>query len=827
MRNDKSLMRNLFPHATAILLSVVAVADANESTQNFLKENCIRCHGSQTQKADRRFDDLPNVIQNLTDLERYQEIVDQLNLEEMPPEDEPQPTAGDRAKAIAQLTDMIGEAQARLKDSGGHSVLRRLNSWEYRHTIGDLLGLNVEAWNPTENFPAEVKVEGFDNVGAELVTSGMLLEHYFDAAEEAIRRATQFGDRPQTESFAQQSPFYFKNGSKTNLPKLFQIDRFRFIPDTPYTDMYGRHYRGGHLGFKPLLEQGGVTHSGIYKIRVRAAAVGRFHDYGKALSDFRNGDPLVMELAAVDRRGSVESTGNVSKMVSLKRIELTNEEPRWFEWDVYMEAGFEPEVRFRNGPLAAKRLVRMLTTQAADRPEFEPFIDMKSGTEKAHGVLKAYNGPRLRVWEIQLEGPQVDAWPSAGHRALYGNLNPDQINAGTIAERLQAFAEKAFRRRPVSGELEPIQALVDRKLREGVEPLRALQFGFQAILCSPGFVYLNLGEGQLDDIALASRLAYFLWSSAPDQTLLTLAEAGRLRAELAEQVERMLRDPKSDRFVQHFIRRWLDLDNIKIMPPTEDFVSYYRDDLESAMQGETEAFFHHVLTENLPLREFLAADYSFLNRELALHYGIEGVEGSELRRVSLQETARGGILGHGAFLTASANGVDTSPVVRGIYVLEKLLGYKPPSPPPDVPAIEPDIRGAITIREQLEKHRADASCAECHRKIDPLGFALENFDAIGGWRDQYARNLPVNATGQLPGGNPFSTVTEFRQQLLQREGEFARCLTEKLLMYALGREIEVGDRPAIDSLLAELETTEGGLRDLIRLIILSEPFLTN
>ncbi|MEC8410426.1 MAG: DUF1587 domain-containing protein, partial [Planctomycetota bacterium] len=256
-------MRNLFPHATAILLSVVAVADANESTQNFLKENCIRCHGSQTQKADRRFDDLPNVIQNLTDLERYQEIVDQLNLEEMPPEDEPQPTAGDRAKAIAQLTDMIGEAQARLKDSGGHSVLRRLNSWEYRHTIGDLLGLNVEAWNPTENFPAEVKVEGFDNVGAELVTSGMLLEHYFDAAEEAIRRATQFGDRPQTESFAQQSPFYFKNGSKTNLPKLFQIDRFRFIPDTPYTDMYGRHYRGGHLGFMPLLEQGGVTHSGI------------------------------------------------------------------------------------------------------------------------------------------------------------------------------------------------------------------------------------------------------------------------------------------------------------------------------------------------------------------------------------------------------------------------------------------------------------------------------------------------------------------------------------------------------------------------------------
>ena len=827
MRNDKSLVVNLCLLAPAILLSLVTLVNANDVTGTFLEQNCIRCHGSQMQKAERRFDNLPDVVRNLADLERYQEILDQLNLGAMPPEDEPQPADRDRTQVVTQLTEMIREAHARLKDTGGHSVLRRLNSWEYRHTVGDLLGLNVEVWNPTENFPAEVKVDGFDNVGAELVTSGMLLEHYFTAAEELVRRATQFGDRPQALKLAQQSPFYFKNGSKQNLPKLFQTDRFRFIPETPYTDMYGRHYRGGHLGFLPLLEQGGVTHSGIYKIRVRAAAVGRFHDYGKALSDFRNGDPLVMELAAVDRRGSVESTGNVSKMVSLKRIELTNEEPRWFEWDVYMEAGFEPEVRFRNGPLAAKRLVRLLTTQAADRPEFEPFIDMKPGTEKAHGVLKAYNGPRLRVWEIQLEGPQVDAWPSAGHRALYGNLTPDQINATTIGERLQAFAEKAFRRRPVRGELEPIQHLVERKLREGVEPLQALQFGFQAILCSPGFVYLNLGEGQLDDVALASRISYFLWASPPDQTLLTLARKGRLRSELAKQVERMLRDPKSDRFVQHFVRRWLDLDNIKVMPPSEDFVAYYRDDLEVAMRGETETFFHHVLAENLPLREFLAADYSFLNRELALHYGIRGVEGSELRRVSLQETARGGILGQGAFLTASANGVDTSPVVRGIYVLEKLLGYKPPSPPPDVPAIEPDIRGATTIREQLEKHRADASCAECHRKIDPLGFALENFDAIGGWRDQYARNLPIKVTGQLPGGNPFSTVPEFRQQLLQREDEFVRCLTEKLMMYALGREIEVGDRPAIDTLLAELETTEGGLRDLIRLIILSEPFLTN
>jgi hypothetical protein len=591
--------------------------------------------------------------------------------------------------------------------------------------------------------------------------------------------------------------------------------------------LYGRHYRGGHIGFLPLVRQGGVPNGGTYTIRVRAAAIARVHKYGKALGDFRNGDPLVMEVAAVDRRGSVESTGNVSKMTSLARVELTNEEPKWFEWDVHMEAGYEPEIRFRNGPMAAKRMVRLLTTQAADKPEFKPFINMKPGMEKAHGVLKAYQGPRLRTWEIQLEGPHVETWPTAGHRALYGELTPEELNATTIAKRLAAFAEKAFRRAPLKGEVEPIQRLVAAKLKQGMEPLQALQLGCQAILCSPGFLYLNLGEGELDEVALASRLSYFLWSSPPDATLLQLAKEGELRANLSEKVTRMLADSKSHRFVRHFVRRWLDLDNIGEMPVSEDFLEYHRDNLETAMRGETETFFQHVLDGNLSPRKFLDADYSFLNRELALHYGVKGVEGNELQRVSLKGSRRGGLIGQGAFLTASANGVDTSPVVRGIYVLEKLLGYTPPPPPPDVPAIEPDIRGAVTIREQLEKHRASATCAECHRKIDPLGFALENFDAIGGWRDEYAGKTPVDATGKLPNGDSFSTVPEFRKLLVDREDQFNRCLAEKLMTYALGRKLEVGDRPAIDKILAELETKSGGLHDLIRLIVLSQPFLSN
>ena len=802
-------------------LGISSLAEA--SPNEFLNTYCVDYHGSKKQKSDRRFDNLPSKIGSLDDLERYQEIVDQLNLFEMPPEDKPQPSAEERARVIGRLTQKISHAHAEFGDTGGHSVLRRLNAWEYRQTIGDLLGLNVDAWNPAEDFPAEVKVDGFDNNGAGLVTSGMLMERYFVAAEEAIRRASQFGERPESKKHSQQSPFYFGGKSSEGLPKLFQLDRFRFTPETPYTDLYGRHYRGGHIGFLPLAREGGLPQGGNYTIRVRAAAVGRVHDYGKALGDFRNGDPLVMEVAASDRKGSVESTGSVSKMTSLARVELSNEEPRWFEWDVYMDAGYEPEIRFRNGPAAAKRMVRLLSG-LPNREEFKAFAKLKPGTERSYGVLKAYKGPRLRIWEVQLEGPHIESWPTAGHRTLYGDLKLVDLNAETIAGRISAFARTAFRRHPVEGELEPIQSLVAAKLKAGVEPLKALQLGLQAILCSPGFLYLNQGEGGLDDHALASRLSYFLRSSQPDKTLQDLASDGKLKAQLDSQITRLLADPKSDRFVGHFIRRWLDLDNIGTMPPSQDFLVYYRDNLESAMRRETESFFRHVLDENLPLSEFLSADYAFLNRELAMHYGIDGVEGNELQRVSLQRGVRGGLLGQGAFLTASANGADTSPVVRGVYVLEKLLGY---TPPPDVPDIEPDIRGAKTIREQLEKHRSIATCAACHRKIDPLGFALENFDAVGGWRNEYEKKMPIDAAGKLPNGDAFSTIPEFRKLMLARTEQFNRCLTEKVMIYAFGRELEIGDRPATDKILAELEAKSGGLRDLIRLVVLSEPFGTN
>ena len=819
----------------ALLGFLVQFSLARTMPRDFLNNYCTQCHGKEKQKADRRFDMLSSSITDFREQELWQEIVDQLNLGEMPPDDEKQPTEAERLAVIESITNGISHAREKFSGTSNHTVLRRLNKFEYTNTVSDLLGLNTESWNPAADFPADVIVDGFDNDGAELVTSGLLLEKYFPAAESAIVRATNFSDKPESKIYTQKSPFYFKGKESSRLPKLFQVDRYRFVPETPYTDLYGRFYRGGHLGFLPLRRTEGIPESGNYTIRVKASAVTRTHSYGKILDDFRNGDPLVMEFASVDRKGSTAGAGgNVTKSVSLTSFELKEEQPQWFAWTGYLEKGYEPEVRFRNGTAAAKRLTRLLMANADQFPEFKPFAKMKKlpgkdGLERWHGTLKAYRGPRLRVWEIQVEGPHVEEWPPKGHDTLYGDLRSKSLGPKNIENQLIKFAKLAFRRPPMDGELEPIIEMVQAKLEEGLSPLESLQLGFQTILSAPGFLYLKEGEGELDDHTLASRLSYFLWSSMPDKQLSELAEQGKLKdlATLTKQVDRMLADPKSKRLASNFLRVWLELDNIGKMPPSREFVSFYRDNLESAMRQETELLFQHVLEKNLPPRELLAANYSFINRELAEHYGMPGLEGNEFRKVSLNKSNRGGILGHGSFLTASANGVDTSPVVRGIYVMNKLLDYTPPPPPDDVPEIEPDVTGASTLREELIKHWADATCAQCHNKIDPAGFALENFDAIGSWREKYDRKLQVDPSGKLPGGQTFASYADFRKLVVAKNETFTRCLTKKLLTYAIGRELNSNDRPTIDHICQEMADPEKGLRDLIQAIVTSTIFRQN
>ena len=822
-RSYQRIVRRMTLAALAIIPSICVSAPLRE---DFLKSYCINCHGAEKQKGDVRFDALTADIKTPDDALLWQDILDQLNQGDMPPKKEKQPKKAELLAAVDAITQSIADATQRFKATGAHTVLRRLNSFEYRNTIGDLLGLNIEGWNPSADFPPEVRADGFDNISASQVTSGILLDHYFAAAEEAIKRATAFGAKPEMKTYTQKSPFYFEKRKAGDLPKIFQTDRYRWVSDKGYDDLVARYYRGGHIGFEPL-GHGGAPQSGRYTIRVQAAAIDRENPY-PFLSDIRSGDPITLELAAVTRGGSVESTGNVTTQRTLALVEITSDKPQWFEWTVDLERGEEPEVRFRNGTAKAKSLAFKLNRFAKGHPELEAIGKLGKG-EIALAMLKAYRGPKLRIWEMQVKGPQLEQWPTRGHTLLYGKLTPDQINRTSIPERLQIFAATAFRRPLAQGELSPIGKLINAKLDAGMKPLDALQLGFQTILCSPAFLHVHEGTGKLNDFALASRLSYFFWSSMPDQTLIELATAGKLHepATLSAQVDRMLADPKSQRFVQNFIRLWLNLDHIGEMPVSTDFVSFFRDNIDAAMRAETEMFFRHILDNNLPPREFLSANYSFLNRELALHYGLPPVEGVQLRQVTLPKGERGGLLTQASFLTASASGVDTSPVVRGVYVQHKLLGDTPPPPPPAVPLIEPDTSGAKTIREQLAKHRENATCASCHQKIDPFGFALENFNAIGGWRENYSKDHKIDPSGDLPTGEKFKDITDFRSLIISRHEQFARTLTEKLMTYALGREESITDRAVIDGILKNLSANKGGFKNLVRAVVLSDSFGTN
>jgi hypothetical protein len=411
---------------------------------------------------------------------------------------------------------------------------------------------------------------------------------------------------------------------------------------------------------------------------------------------------------------------------------------------------------------------------------------------------------------------------------------------------------RAYRRPVDASDVERFGRVIVNALAAGTPFAESMVVGYTAVLCSPEFLCLEEKPGPLDDYALAARLSFFLWNSEPDVELRTLAARGELRRApvLRAQTERMLNDPKSERFVNAFLDYWLDLRRVDATAPDSGlYPDYYLDDLltESAL-AETRAFFSELLRHNLPARTVVASDFAMLNERLALHYGLPPVEGVALRRVALlADSARGGLMTQAAVLKVTANGTTTSPVLRGAWIMERILGERPPPPPPSVPAIEPDIRGTHTIRQLLEQHRAEPACAACHARIDPAGFALESFDVMGGWRDRYRAvlagvppaigighngqrfafhlSLPVDAAGELPDGRSFQNVQEFKRLLLVDEKRIARNLARQLTVYATGAAVRFSDREPVEQLLSRTASSHYGVRDLVHEIIQSELFL--
>mgnify|MGYP003663022340 CR=1 FL=1 len=793
---------------------------ADDVLHLFLQRHCVRCHGAEEQNAERRFDNLDVAITDNDVLIDYQDILDQLNLGQMPPEDEPQPGATESSRVIALLTSLIAEYHESNKQSEEQPVLRRMNSREYRNTIRDLLKLDVTIYDPTEPFPRDQTSEHLDNIGSTLVTSGYLLARYLEAAEIAVDKAILSLEKPEEKTWAFRDHF-------DQQPEIDQVHRYlnRFKHMTLF-DVPGADKPEGAYGPIHAFADG-VPHDGTYELKFKAEALNRIHPYDRELVGTDPDEPLRLGIVPGNQEvGLLHLPQPVQPL--LAEIDLADGS-KWYTVRVHLDAGFTPRFTFQNGLMDARNLWTKLVRKHPDM-----FAKgLKGIVQVRRAAISAEKLPQIRIHEVEIRGPLYQQWPTESQQVIFGDAWDDIQASGAISEsqtrdRLTAFMRRAYRQPVSDDEVERVMAVVQDRRAAGRDSIQAFSDGLKAVLCSPKFIYLPPADHpEVRQYALASRLSYFLWSSMPDDELIDLASNGSLDDVnvLRQQVDRMLRDDKSDAFINGFLDSWLDLRSLGAMPPDRgDFVEFYRHDLGEAMRTETRLFTRHLAQENLSILNFLDSDFTFVNRPLAELYELDERPVAGFQRVTLSDRRRGGLLGQGSVLTVTANGIDTSPVVRGVWLLDNLLGTPPSPPPPDVEPLDPDTRGATSIRDQLDKHREIESCNECHRKIDPLGFALENFDPIGRWRTRYGRNVDIDATGQLAGGQRFDGVAEFKSLLLLQQDQFAKAFAEKLLAYAVGRHIDAADRPDVDAILDATKPSDYALGDLITQVVCSDLF---
>ena len=685
----------------------------------------------------------------------------------------------------------------------GRVVLRRLNRVEYENTVRDLLGVQVEL---RDLLPPDSMADGFDNVGAALHTSSFLLERYLEAADKALNLAISNGPQPPLIK------------SRINLKEDRRLQQstervYRMRDDSVVLFSSSAWNAVTLWQFYP-------PDRGRYRFRIHASG---FQSGGKPVTYRVEAGPMLM--------------GTTNHLIG------------------YFDAA--PD--------------KTTTLEFVDQLESRSTIRIQPyGLANAQTVDKIgadqYTGPGLDLQSIEIEGPLHDIWPPESHRLIFGDLPQSTVPVRDFRNRVEVtskdpaadaqrifrgFARRAFRRAVTDEDLRPMLALFEQKQAEGASFEDAIRVGLKRAMVSPDFLFLReqvrsgAKTGALDDFALASRLSYFLWSTMPDDELLTLAEQGKLGTPevLRAQVERMLKDPKAAVFTENFTGQWLGLRDINFTEPDGRLYPEFDDMLRAAMVDEAHLFFDEVLKNDLSVTNFVGSDFTMLNDRLAKHYGIPGVEGHAFRKVTLPpDSHRGGVMTMAAVLKVTANGTNTSPVVRGSWVLDRLLGTPPPPPPAGVPAVEPDIRGATTIREQLAKHRQIATCASCHVRIDPPGFALESFDVIGGWRENYrsigrgepvmvdgrrapyARGPKVDPADALPDGRRFENVDELKKLLLADKEQLARGLTTKLLTYATGGRADSVSEPQLTAIVAKTKAKNYGFRSLIQEVVLSAAF---
>ncbi len=795
---------------------------------HFVGKYCLQCHDTETLKGDREFESFKLPLTTEAELIAAKDIVDQLTLREMPPlKAKHHPTDDERLAVIRVLREGIASARGKIASTQARTVMRRLSNREYENTLATLFGRRVDTLGLTADFPKEKASEHIDTIGKSLVTSGFLLDQYFQSANRLVD--ARLG-RPETPPKSWHFTGNFRQYEELSGPHKAAFDyKFLCLYEQPNTDTR----QGGYGHIEDFLK--GVPVSGLYDLEVLAQALHRDTHYDPAIFGIDFSEPFLLGVVPGDAtKNHIHYPQAIEPL--LAQATVSDDKPEWIKFRVWLEAGQTPRFIFPNGPYESRASITQINKRYAD--DFQGRF-AKAGIVRTH-LLQEGKLPHIRIGEIKIEGPVREPGGSAEEIAVFGERG---FQAKQALDQLYAFGARAYRRPLTRADRANIRKTYDTRIGEKATPRQAALDTLKMMLCSPSFLYFseitNEKETKLGPYDLAARLSYALWSAPPDRELLAAAAAGKLTApkELRKQSTRLLADDRVGGFVNGFLESWLNLRDLGGMPPPRETMRvYYAENLPEAMKTEVRLFFRHLLRENGSVQQFLDADYTFADKRLAKLYNLP--EQKTLRiadgfqRVSLAgNRQRGGLLGMAGVLTVSANGVETSPVTRGVWVSENILGIKPPPPPDVVPAIEADVSGATTIRERLAKHRADPACAECHRKIDPLGFSLETFDPIGRWRETYTKpkgDAPapqVDSSGEFGSGETYAGFHDFKSILLgSRKDIFARHLIRQFLSHATGRHMEPSDDFVIEEIFEAVQKDGYGLRTLIVESLASEIF---
>jgi len=778
----------------------------------FLSENCYRCHGNKKHEKDLNFQEFETAASLIEHRDRWEEVARKLRGQEMPPIEEDQPDEPQRQAVATWLEREFDRIDRETPPDPGRVTARRLNRTEYNNTIRDLLGVDVK---PADDFPQDDSGYGFDNIADVLSLSPVLMEKYVTSADRVAHLAV-FGPPHLNPTLTRLRSDGRRAGDAKTFPERYDVTGLSL------SNAFHATYRApvdGEYSIKVVL--GGVRPAGSAPVtvtlwvddrQVEATTVdlegaARFdldrQDFGGQAREFR------LKLSAGDRRISVAI-------------------PRIFE-------GLPPSYQGPNPSTLPQPSKTFVPPPNATPDRLE---QARKRFEDAQAELAKIPLNGVRIGSVDVGGPYTQATgPSrASLEKIFTCGHPDGGHQPICARRIVTdLAQRAFRRPVAPTEVQQYIDLVQLAQKQEGSFDEGLAVGIQALLVSPDFLFRierdqpakpGVTSRPISQHELASRLSYFIWASMPDRQLRLAADRGLLRDPkvLEREVRRMLRDPKADALAENFGGQWLQFRALESVTRDKDRYPDFEDYLRYSMGRETELFVNAVVREDRSIMDFIDGEYSFLNERLARHYGIPDVTGPEFRRVDLSGTPRAGVLTQGSVLTVSSYATRTSPVLRGKWVLENLLDAPPPPPPPDVPNLDDTSIGtAVSMRAQLEAHRKNATCASCHRRMDPLGFGLENFDAVGAWRNVDG-TFPIDASGTLPDGRTFTGPVELREILAGNREAFARCLTTKLLTYALGRGLERYDTKTVKQIATQLKAQDYRFSSLVLDIVNSFPF---